>query len=59
MRDCLAAIENAGGIENYVREEYPSDYEIGAIRSMGEVAKELAEWLEGAGDISRPPEEEE
>lgn len=47
MKDCLNAIEEAGGISNYIRNEDPSAYELQAMTAMIEVAEELAGALKG------------
>ena len=57
MQDCLQAIYDEGSVQNYVNQNDPSQYELGAIRRMVGVSKELAEVLEFAEKIEYEGEE--
>jgi len=42
MKDCLYAIEeNNYSIEEYIKQNNPSEYEMSAIREMADIAEEL------------------
>ena len=58
MEDCVSTLNNAGSVQNYVTENQPSEYEMGAIRRMREISNDLIEALHGVEYVSIPEEED-
>ena len=56
MMDCLQAIYDEGGIESYIKEHDPSEYEIRGIKNFYRLAKEICEFDTFEDDVKRGEE---
>lgn len=61
MADCVSAISDEGGVEEYVRSQHPSSHELYAMKQMLAVSQELVDAFEDLDwdDIKSEEDEDE